>query len=308
MLRSHPTTELSRAAHYGAGDLSFAIDLPAEQLIADTFTRATALHPIVVVSEGIGTRVFPESARPEDARWRIIIDPLDGTRELMYDKRSAWILSAVAPNRGDETTLADVVVAVQTEVPPTRQQIGVVLQAARGRGAQAQDWDLADETPAGPKRRLRSSGAATIENGFCSFVHYFPGTHEIVGRIADRVYARVLGPVRPGDARVFDDQYLSSGGLLYLLAAGKHRLVVDIRPLVDRELAQSGGLTAHPYDLCTALIAEEAGAIVTDAAGLPLSYPLDTATGCSWIGYAGTALRNQVEGILRSEIERLRIV
>jgi hypothetical protein len=30
----------------------------------------------------------------------MIVDPIDGTRNIMYNKRSAWILSGIAPNTG----------------------------------------------------------------------------------------------------------------------------------------------------------------------------------------------------------------
>ena len=51
---------------------------------------------------------------------RIIIDPIDGTRGLMYDKRSAFFLAGAAPNRGDSTTLQDIEVAAMVELPTTR--------------------------------------------------------------------------------------------------------------------------------------------------------------------------------------------
>ena len=35
----------------------------------------------------------------------------------MYQKRSAWILTGVAPNRGEATTLADIVLAVADRDP-----------------------------------------------------------------------------------------------------------------------------------------------------------------------------------------------
>ena len=38
------------------------------------------------------------------------------------------------------------------------------------------------------------------------------------------------------------------------------------------------GHCCHPYDLCTKLIAEEAGVIVTDPTGGPFDAPLDTET------------------------------
>ena len=34
------------------------------------------------------------------AAWTVIVDSIDGTRGLMYDKRSAWCLAAVAPPGG----------------------------------------------------------------------------------------------------------------------------------------------------------------------------------------------------------------
>ena len=58
-----------------------------------------------------------------DAAWRIIVDPIDGTRGLMYQKRSAWILTGVAPNRGSSTSLRDIVLAVQTEIPLVKQHL-----------------------------------------------------------------------------------------------------------------------------------------------------------------------------------------
>ena len=49
-------------------------------------------------------------------------------------------------------------------------------------------------------------------------------------------------------------------------------------------------LCCHPYDLCTELIAREAGLIVTDEYGKPLAAPLDVTTNMSWIGYANKAI------------------
>ena len=47
----------------------------------------------------------------------MLADPIDGTRCLMYQKRSGWILTGIAPNRGEGTVLADIELAVQTEFP-----------------------------------------------------------------------------------------------------------------------------------------------------------------------------------------------
>lgn len=66
------------------------------------------------------------------------------------------------------------------------------------------------------------------------------------------------------------------------------------------------GLCAHPYDLATALIAQEAGVHVTDpVTGAPLDAPPDTATPVAWAAYANPAIRALVEPALRMLLANL---
>ncbi|MBV9280512.1 MAG: hypothetical protein JOZ41_10560 [Chloroflexi bacterium] len=58
-------------------------------------------------------------------------------------------------------------------------------------------------------------------------------------------------------------------------------------------------LCCHPYDLCTWVIAAEAGVIVTDAWGDVLSAPLDTSSPVAWCGYANGVLRSSIEPVLQ---------
>ncbi len=70
----------------------------------------------------------------------------------------------------------------------------------------------------------------------------------------------VLGDVGEGQDLAFNDQYISTAGCLYLLLSGQYRFFADLRPLIwqaTRDGARAG-LCAHPYDLCTALLAERA--------------------------------------------------
>ncbi len=53
----------------------------------------------------------------------------------MYDKRAAWTLAGVAPNKGAETRLRDIEVAVMTELPTSKMGFADVLWAIRGQGA-----------------------------------------------------------------------------------------------------------------------------------------------------------------------------
>src|SRR5690606_19061453 len=94
--------------------------------------------PMVVVAEGLepeSGRVFPAGSRAADAVVRLIIDPIDGTRGLMYDKRPAWCLAGIAPNKGDATRLRDIEVAVMTELPTSKMSRSDTLWAIKGQGA-----------------------------------------------------------------------------------------------------------------------------------------------------------------------------
>lgn len=288
----------------GEGDVRFDIDLPAEEVILKFFSETSSLHPALVVSEGLGTRVFPDDVSPTETAWQFLIDPLDGSRELMYDKRSAWILTGASRTGGSHPGLETIEVAVQTEVPVAAQRTAVTAYAVRGQGAYEQRWSLDSGTPIGEPGRLQSSAAQSIRGGYAVFVHYFPGIHETVGRLADDVFQRVLGPPSVDGAEAFDDQYVSTGGQVYLLASARYRFVADLRPELS-PLAARGGhhvLCAHPYDLATALIAGEAGAIVTDGTGRDLTFPFDTSTPCSWIGYANPHIKTEIESVLQGAL------
>ena len=64
------------------------------------------------------------------------------------------------------------------------------------------------------------------------------------------------------------------------------------------------GLCCHPYDLATALLAEEAGVILTDGRGQPLDAPLEIAAEVAWAGYANAALRQVIEPLLLAALAR----
>src|SRR5262249_59686733 len=114
------------------------------------------------------------------------------------------------------------------------------------------------------------SKSDTIAHGFAMVARFCPGAREELAAIDEEIIIGALGPVQPGKAHCFEDQYLASAGQLYELMAGHDRFVADLRPLMERVLAERGqalGICCHPYDLCTELIARELGVIVTGPAG-----------------------------------------
>jgi len=285
------------------GDTIYAIDRVSENLLIELFEREIAVvAPLILVGEGLagGGVVLPRGTSEADAVWRVIVDPIDGTRELMYQKRSAWILTGVAPNREAGANLQDIALAVQTEIPTIKQTLSDSLWAFRGAGAVAERYDRLT----GERRpvRLKPSTAKSIRHGFASVSRFFPGAREELAAIDEEIVRGALGDVERGKAHCFEDQYLSSGGQLYELMSGRDRFVADLRPLMEPLLNRRGlafGVCCHPYDVCTELIAREMGVIVTDVRGGSLRAPLDLETNIAWAGYANSHIQKEIEPLLQ---------
>ncbi|MEI6513386.1 MAG: inositol monophosphatase [bacterium] len=298
-------TTLSAATAARDGDTIYRIDEFSEELLLEYCREWAKETPFVLIAEGIsgdGWLSLPDGASAQDATFLLIVDPIDGTRPLMYDKRSAWLLTGIAPNLGRKTTLADITIAMQTELPITRQNLAYHLWAVKGQGAQAELHDLVLDqvNPAS----LHPSRAQTLEHGFASLVKFFPaGKRELV-EIECRLFEALVGDLNIGNPVIFDDEYTSTGGQLFELMVGHDRFIADLRPLLyKRYQSHQKPLCAHPYDIGTELIAREAGVIITDEKGNPLSSLLDIQENVAWIGYANQALRDKIEPILLSILE-----
>lgn len=299
---------LSAVAREEEGDTIYAIDrISEERLLAFFAEHIAPKTPVVVIAEGLpgGRVILPRGTPEHEALYRVIVDPIDGTRGLMYQKRSAWILSGVAPNRGAATRLQDVELALQTEIPLVKQHLSDVVWAVHGQGVVAQRFNrLTGETR---PLHLQPSRATTIAHGFAMLSRFFPGAREALAEIDEEIVLDALGPVQPGKAHCFEDQYISSGGQFYELMAGHDRFVADLRPLLEPVLAERGqtlGICCHPYDVCTALIAGEMGVILTDPTGRPLDAPLNVEADVAWVGYANAAIRAEMEPRLQAALHR----
>ena len=302
-------TALSAVAHddTGTGDTIYTIDRVSEERLVAELEIVARDEPLVLVAEGLPNEgvVLPRGAKDSDCRWRVLVDPIDGTRGLMYQKRPAWILTGIAPNRGAATSLRDIELAVQTEIPLVKQHLCDQMWATRGGGVEARRYNRITNTTS--PLSLRPSGESGVAHGFASVSRFFPGARDILASIDDEIMIAMEGPPAQGKAVCFEDQYISTGGQLYELMAGHDRFVADIRPLLEHvyvERGMPGVLCCHPYDLCTILIAEELGIAITAPDGSPLDAPLDLETDVSWIGYANAALRARIEPILRAALAR----
>jgi hypothetical protein len=288
-------------AHEG-GDTIYALDRHVEPVLEAEVARWPAeCRPLWLVAEGLGRdgrRLVGGGGPP---RFRVIVDPIDGTRGLMYDKRPAWFIAAVAPDRGDATSLHDCFAAALVELPVRKQGWADSFATAR------------EEPVAGRRVRLdgheiaplpvRPSAARTLRHGFGHVASFFPGTKVLAAELMERIAEATVGPPDPGAAAVFDDQYISTAGQMVELMTGRDRFCADLRPLFHRILARRGGaaagLACHPYDVAGALVAERAGVIVTDGFGRPLDAPLDVHSPVHWCGYANAVLQAAIEPVIQ---------
>mgnify|MGYP001039492880 FL=1 len=304
LIASRRVAGLHEVSHASAADTIYRIDTEVEPLLESLCNHWAKEHPIVLVAEGlqdedgheVDARVFPRGAKPEDAPLRLIVDPIDGTRGIMYDKRPAWALAGVAPNRGPATRLRDIEIAVMSELPTSKMGYADVLWAIRGQGAQGVRESLSDKWS--DPLPIAPSTAGGIDHGFASVSNFFPGTKMLASELMEYLVRELIGQADVTRATVFDDQYISTGGQFYELIVGHDRFNCDLRPLFYRIQNQPAGLCCHPYDCATMLIAEEAGVILTDGLGNLLDGPLDTTTGLSWAGYANQALHDRIQPLL----------
>lgn len=313
-LRYQTVDQLSAIYKEGEDDTIYQIDRDVEEVLVPILERhAKELNGIVLIAEGIGENtngvVIPKGKKAESASLRIIMDPIDGTRGIMYDKRSAFFLAAAAPNRGAATSLLDVEVAVMTELPTSRSNCSDVLWAIRGKGAHAFTRNLINGDM--NRREIQPSKSKTIIGGFSQIARFFPPGRDLLARIEDELIETIAPDVPPGKAIIFEDQYISTGGQLYELLMGHDRFTADIRHVLYEKLASEGkriGHVCHPYDICTKMIAREAGIIITDVYGNILDAPLDLLSAVDWIGYANEHIRAEVEPVLRQLMKKYGLV
>lgn len=305
VLREVPVEERSREGGHCGSDVIYAIDREVEEgMLVKLAKEAEGLGGIVLVAEGIGENevtVHPSHFRDEDCAWRLLVDPIDGTRPIMMDKRSAWFLAGVAPNRGEQTRLKDIECAIMAELPTTRAAVADDFVAVRGQGVVAERVELVREGI--PPRNWVPTpwDGPSIRGGFVQIVRFCPPGRELLAGLEEKLISRLFPDAKSGEILSFEDQYPSTGGQLVELMCGRDRFNADVRGVLygSAHFAdQRIGHVCHPYDLAGALVAQEAGVLLTTADGEEFDGPFDTLSAMDWIGYPNAAIRSEVEETL----------
>ncbi|MGK7393425.1 MAG: inositol monophosphatase family protein [Candidatus Cyclobacteriaceae bacterium M3_2C_046] len=313
-LTNQSVNHLTQIYKTGQDDIIYQIDKDVEAFILPELNHfAPELGGVALVAEGMAGAeqplCFPENINQEQAAIRLIIDPIDGTRGIMYNKRSAFFLAGVALNKGPETALSDVEVAVMVEIPTARSYLSDVIWAIKGTGVFGQTWNLLEDTL--KESRIHPSQASSVYGGFAQISRFFPPGKDLLAKIEEELVHTLFPDFPDQQAFLFEDQYISSGGQFYELLMGHDRFTADIRGALYRQFRRQGkktGHVCHPYDVCTSLILEESGVILTGLDGKPLNYCLDTHSAVDWVGYANQNIRQEVEPVFQKLLHKYQLV
>lgn len=300
--RGMDAASLSSVADYAGGDTIYAVDKFSEEAILAWFGKNwPAGWPVHVVMEGIEHELcFPAGTPVSGTQWKCILDPIDGTRGIMYDKRSAWALGGIAPQQGEDTMLSGIVAAAMTEIPTSKQWRADQLSATLDGPLVAEAFDVLAKTSA--PLAVAPSTATDFAHGFASLSKFFPEGRTLTAQIEERIWDELVGLNASPSPTVFDDQYISTGGQFYEVACGHDRMVGDLRPMIFRVLDLESSLVCHPYDACAALVLQKAGAIYEHPLGGFPDAPLDTTSGVAWIAYANANLASLARPVVQKTL------
>ena len=247
-LGSHAARAHQEDADAAGGDVTFAIDEAAEQMLEEFL--AERAPDVAFYSEDRGM-VEPSGA---PARAVLVVDPIDGTRPALAGLESCCVSVAAAPLDG-EPTMGDVSAACVVEIPS-----GQVFLADRERG-------LVESPP------VLLSANERLDRMFWTY-----GFRGRPARALTEVIAELLDASSVGGgtfdlgSAAFDMTRVLTGQLDAYVEPGP-RMVDDV-PGMRAEFERVGGgavLNNSPYDLAgSALVCLAAGAVVTDAYGRPL--------------------------------------
>lgn len=299
---------LARPVSIGAGDVTFGLDLPSEEVCSAWLAEVAAKRPLSLLTEDAGWlhmgpagNTATRLADFDHGGPRIALDPIDGTRNLMLDLRSAWTVVSFAGPGAGMPSLSDVTIGMVSELPNLRTASYRSLGASRGGGCHMTERTMRDDQVLreGP---LQTDSDNRCDHGYFPFFRY---DREQAPRITaiECEFHRLLREHEGADTHhCYDDQYISNAGQLTLLMSGAYRCITDLRAFVANEHGKPA-TTSKPYDSAGAILcAREAGAIIEAADGSELDYPLDTTTPVSFVGWVNAATRARLRPHLNAAL------
>ena len=309
VLTSESLESRSSVHTVASSDVIYRIDHEVDEVIVAMLEKeAESVGGVHLVAEGIGDgdrSTYPKGLDASRAAVTVLMDPIDGTRGLMFDKRPAFFLAGAAPTRDRTARLSDIETAVMVEIPNSRMADRDTLSAVRGQGIVAARRSLATgkNAPFDPS----PSAEPSIRGGFAQISRFFSPGKDVLARIEEDLLEAIFPDRGEGEIVTFEDQYIASGGQLYEMLTGKDRFVAELRGALYRQRRREGRIgshTCHAYDLSASLVATEAGVILTDLDGASLDVEFDASSSVDWVAYASEAIRAEVEPHLAALLDR----
>lgn len=216
--------DVTRAVGQGVGDTTFAIDEIAERAVDTWLQTMGSTRPLSLLTEDAGWRHVGPGATEgtcvplpdfDHGGPRILLDPIDGTRNIMHDVRSAWVVVSFAGSGAGVPKFDALELGIVSEIPDTRTMLARELVGERGAGATVHEIDLASGE-ATPSRTLTVDDDPRLDRGYFPFFAFHPALRPHVQAVCADVVRRVSAEHEIDASTIFDDQYISSVALDYL--------------------------------------------------------------------------------------------
>ncbi|MCA8979018.1 MAG: hypothetical protein KDC14_03245 [Planctomycetes bacterium] len=297
--------QASRPLRQGAGDLTYAIDEGTERAATRWMQELARVEPFSLFTEDEGWRHAGATAASfAHGGPRVVLDPIDGTRNLMLDLRSAWTEVAWCAGGPAEPRSTDVAASLLSELPDARAGEYRVLEAGPAGPPTLELRSVADDQLLAREDLVSDPHDDQLEHRVLSFFRYEPRWRPRIARIEADFFEGLAACEGIDPRHCFDDQYISNAGQLALLALGQYRFVCDLRAFLAARHGEPA-VTSKPYDLAGAVhLARAAGCVVEAPDGSPLDFPLDATTPVSYVGYANEAIARRLRPHLQRALGR----
>ena len=302
--------DLARPEREGVGDVTYGLDALTEHEVERWLDEVAREGPLSLLSEdtgwlhrgpAVGGGKPRELAGFDHGGPRLVLDPVDGTRNLMADLRPAWTVLAFAPPGAEQPRMAEVTAGFLAELPDSRAGRFRVLHAFAG-GPCELALREADSGARVQARRLQVDEDDRVDHGYFPFFRYDPELRADLARVETDFFLRLQRSEGAELRHVFDDQYICNAGQLALLALGTYRMIADLRGTLARRRGKAT-TTSKPYDIAGAVIcARAAGCVLTDARGEALDFPLDARTPLDFIGWTNARTQRRLEPHLQAAL------
>jgi myo-inositol-1(or 4)-monophosphatase len=283
------------------GDVTFAIDSEAERFL-ERFLAERAPE-VAFYSEDRGL-VRPrtktddlQADRPvaEGTEWVLVVDPIDGTRPALAGFEASCVSVAAAPFGDGAPSMADVEIGVVAEI-----KTGALFAAERGSGTEVRN-------PDGTTAPVSLSENTELSRMFWTLGFRGRPAVPLVTVLEELIdTSSVGGAVFDLGSASYDLTRVVTGQLDAYLDVGTR--IIEETPALRERFEEVGGgavLNNSPYDLAAAVLCvEEAGAIVSDAHGGPLTDRPLLGSGHDYQMSCVAAANESLHGLILEALER----